>query len=85
MRKNFWLNLFLVCVGVVVGTLAARMCADIPLLSWLSYGMEFGMASPVTVDLHVVTFTLGIAMNLNISVILFIVLAVLLGNLIAKK
>jgi len=85
MRKGFWLNLFLVCVGVVVGTLAANMCADVPLLSWLAYGMEFGMAAPATVNLQVITFTFGITLNLSIAVILFIALAVLLGNLIAKK
>lgn len=85
MRKNFWLNLFLVCVGIVVGTLAANMCADIPLLSWLAYGMEFGMAAPTTLNLQVITVTFGITLNLSISVILFIVLAVLLGNLIARK
>ena len=84
MKQNL-LNLFLVCVGVVVGTLAAELCADIPLLSWLSYGMKFGMATPATFDLRVITLTLGVSLNLNISVIIFIVLSVVLGNLIAKK
>ena len=85
MRKNFWLNLFLVCVGIVVGTLAANMCAGIPMLSWLAYGMEFGMAAPTSLNLQVITITFGITLNLSIAVILFIVLAVLLGNLIARK
>lgn len=85
MRKNFWLNLFLICVGVVVGTLAANLCAGIPMLSWLAYGMDFGMAAPATVDLQVISFTFGVTLNLNISVIIFITLSVLLGNLIARK
>ena len=85
MRKNFWLNLFLICVGVVVGTLAANLCAGIPMLSWLAYGMNFGMAAPATIDLQVITLTFGISLNLNIAVILFITLSVLLGNLIARK
>ena len=85
MKKNFWLNLFLICVGVVVGTLAANMCADVPFLSWLAYGMEFGMAAPATLNLQVITITFGITLNLSIAVILFIALAVLLGNLITRK
>lgn len=85
MRKHFWLNLFLVCVGVVVGTLAAQLCRDVPLLSWMGYGMSFGMATPATFDLQVVTLTLGVSLNLNISVIIFIILSVVLGNLIARK
>ena len=85
MKKNFWLNLFLICVGVFVGTLAANLCADIPFLSWMAYGMDFGMAAPATVNLQVISLTFGIALNLNISVIIFITLSVILGNLIARK
>lgn len=85
MKKGVWLNLFLVCVGVVLGTLTAKMCAEVPLLSWLAYGMDFGTAAPVTLDLQVITVTFGITLNLNIAVILFIALSILLGNLIARK
>lgn len=85
MRKSFWLNLFLVCVGVVVGTLAASLTSDIPALSWLSYGLDFGMTSPLVLDLHVLKVTFGIGLNLSISVIIFIILSLLLGRLIAKK
>ena len=85
MRKGFWLNLFLVCVGVVTGTLAASLCKTIPALSWLAYGMKFGIATPATLDLQVIAITFGFTINLSIAVILFIVLAVVLGNLIARK
>ena len=85
MRKGFFLNLFLICIGVVLGTLTAEMCRTIPPLSWLAYGMEFGMAAPATLDLRVITLTFGFTLNLSIAVILFILLAVLLGNLIARR
>jgi hypothetical protein len=85
MRRHFWLNLFLLCVGVLVGTLAASLTADIPFLSWLSYGMTFGMPSPAVFDLQVLNITFGISVNLNISVILFVVLALILGHYLAKK
>lgn len=85
MKKHIWLNLFLICVGVVVGTLAANLCEGIPVLSFLAYGMDFGMPAPATFDLQVMSVTFGISLNLNISVILFIILSLLLGNLIAKK
>jgi len=85
MKKGFWFNLFLVCTGVVVGTLLSKFCAGNPSLAFLSHGLDFGMKSPATFDLHVLTVTFGISLNLNISVILCIVLAVFLGNLIAKR
>ena len=84
MRRSFWFNLFLVCVGIVVGTLAADMCAGIPLLSWLSYGMSFGIPT-AALNLHVIDIAFGLTLNLNIAVILFIVLSVWLGHLMAKK
>ena len=84
MRRSFWFNLFLVCVGIVVGTLAADMCAGIPLLSWLSYGMSFGIPT-AALNLHVIDITFGLTLNLNIAVSLFIVLSVWLGHLMAKK
>ena len=84
MRRSFWFNLCLVCVGIVVGTLAADMCAKIPLLSWLSYGMSFGIPTASS-NLHVIDVTFGLSLNLNIAVILFIVLSVWLGHLMAKK
>ena len=84
MRRNFWLNLFLICVGIVVGTLAADMCAKIPMLSWLAYGMSFGIPTSA-LNLHVIDITFGLSLNLNIAVIVCIVLSVWLGGLIAKK
>ena len=84
MRRSFWFNLFLVCVGIVVGTLAADMCAGIPLRSWLSHGMSFGIPT-ASLNLHVIDITFGLSLNLNIAVILFIVLSVWLGHLMAKK
>ncbi len=85
MKSKFWLNLFLVCVGIVVGTLAADLCADVSFLSWMKYGMDFGMSAPATFDLQVISLTVGLSLNLNISVIIFIILSLILGNLIAKK
>ncbi len=85
MKGKFWLNLFLICIGVVVGTLAADLCANVPFLTWMGYGMNFGMAAPATFNLQVISVTLGLSLHLNISVIIFIILSVILGNLIAKK
>jgi len=85
MRNNFWLNLFLICVGVVTGTLAARLCDGVPALSWLAYGLEFGTETPITLNLQLLSVTFGLTLHLSIAVILFIVLAVVLGRLIARK
>ena len=82
---NFWLNVFLVCVGVVVGSMMAEITAGVPLLGWLSYGLTFGTESPFILDLNVIRITFGINLRLTVSSVIFIALSLVLGRLIAKK
>ncbi len=85
MSKSFWFNLFLVCVGIVVGSMVSDMTASIPALSWLSYGLNFGTKSPVVLDLNVITLTLGVSLKLTISTAICVVLSLVLGRCIAEK
>ncbi|MBQ4354516.1 MAG: DUF4321 domain-containing protein [Clostridia bacterium] len=84
MRKSFWLTFFLVCVGVVIGEMVAEMTASVPYLSFLSYGLDFGTESPISIDLNILRFTFGINIKITISTIIFIVLSLVLGRVIAK-
>ncbi len=85
MNKSFWFNLFLVCIGIVVGSMVAGMTAGIPALSWLSYGLDFGTQSPFVLDLNVITLTFGITIKITISIVIFVILSILLGRCLAKK
>lgn len=85
MTKSFWLNLFLVVVGIVVGSMVSDMTAGIPALSWLSYGLNFGTKSPVVLDLNAITLTFGITLNITISTAICVALSLILGRYIAQK
>jgi len=85
MSKSFWLNLFLIVVGIVVGTMVSEMTADIPALSWLSYGLDFGTKSPVVLDLNAVTLTLGVSLKITVSTAAFVALSLILGRYISEK
>lgn len=78
--KNSLLLLLFICIGVVLGTLIAQLTADIPWLSWLAFGTEFGLKSPVVLNLGVLTLTFGLVIDLNVAVILFILIALLIGK-----
>ena len=80
--SHFWLNLFLICVGVVTGSMVADITAGVPWLSWLSYGLDFGTQAPLVLDLGILSLTFGIRIDLTVSVILFIALSLVLGRLI---
>ena len=84
MRKSKLYNTFLVLVGIVVGTFVGSICKGVNGLSWLAYGANFGMNSPLDLNLGVVQLTFGIDVNLTLSVVIFILLSLFIGRKIAK-
>ena len=84
MRKHKLFNLFLILIGIVVGTFVGNICKDVSFLSWLSYGMNFGMASPLVLDLNVIQLTFAVSLDLTLSVVIFVILSLILGRVIAK-
>ncbi|MBR4000561.1 MAG: DUF4321 domain-containing protein [Clostridia bacterium] len=84
MKKNFWLNFFLICVGIVLGAMVSEMTAGIPVLSWLSYGLDFGTETPIILDLNVLRLTMGLSVNISVSTIIFVSLSLLLGRILVK-
>ena len=70
--------------GIVIGTLVGNLTSDIDFLYWLSYGINFGLASPLQLNLGVLSLTFGFSVNLTISCIIFIVLSVIVGRKIMR-
>ena len=85
MKGRFWLNLFLVIVGVVIGSMVAEMTVGISWLKWLSYGLEFGTETPLVLNLNLLQLTFGISIKITVSMILFIALSLLLGRVITRE
>lgn len=83
--KRSLIMLFFVCSGIVTGSLIAHLTHDVAKLGWLSYGLNFGLATPFILDLSVLTLTLGATFTLNISVIIFTVLGVCLGLSVTRR
>ncbi len=77
--KNSLIVLFFVCAGIVTGSLVAMLTAKVNALSWLSYGLKFGLSQPFVLDLSILQLTLGLAFNLNISIIIFVSIAVVIA------
>jgi len=84
-NSKFWFTLFLILAGVVVGSLAASLAQGVSWLSWLSFGLRFGMETPFVLNLGILDLTFAISINLTISVIIFVFLALLLGKLIDRR
>ena len=73
-RKNIIIFLLFLLGGIVIGSLVAEVSAGISWLSWLAYGLDFGIGgdTPILINLHVIKLYLGLSLSLNIAVILFV-------------
>lgn len=76
--KNAWILILFILCGIVTGGLIGELAASVDWLSWLSYGQEFGLSTPVNLDLQVINITFGLMFKINIASILGIVIAIFL-------
>ena len=84
MKTNTLYYTVLILAGIVLGSLAANLCANVSFLKWLSFGLSFGTEAPVTLDLSVLRLTFGITVNLSVSVILFVTASLIIGRKLMK-
>ena len=75
-EKNIWILLLFILSGIVVGGLLGNLAGHVDFLSWLSYGEEFGLSTPIELDLNVVKLTFGLMFKINIASIIGIGLAI---------
>ena len=87
-EKNIWILVLFLLGGIVVGGLLGELASNVNFLSWLAYGQEFGLSTPITLDLgvvqltpielnlNVVKLTFGLMFKINIASIIGIVLAI---------
>lgn len=85
MKNKFWLNLFLILVGVVLGTMITHVVADVSYLSWLAFGQTFGTGAPLTLDLGILSLTFGLQVTFSVATILCIALSLLIGKFIIRE
>ena len=74
MKKNRWLLVLFVVIGLVAGSLVARSLEQVPALDFLTDTMPL-VWSPAA-DLAVVAFDLTIRFNISLLSILGVVLAI---------
>ncbi len=82
--KSSWVIVFIMLIGLILGTVIGSYCGGIPALSWLNYGQIFGLTSPLVLDLGALVLTLGLTIKINIASVLGIVLAFLCYKLLVR-
>lgn len=77
-EKNKWILLLFILAGLVVGSLLGEVASKVKELWWLAYGQEFGLTSPLTLDLSIMKITFGLMIKINIASIIGVIIALLI-------
>ena len=73
--KNNWALFLLLLAGIVIGSFASHALSAFPAFSWLNYGKTFGLTKPFTLNLVVLTLTLGFSIRITLGSIIGIIIA----------
>ncbi len=74
--KNIWILLIFIFSGIVLGGLIGELAGNVSFLNWLSYGQEFGLESPLVLNLNIIKLTFAISIKINVASIIGIAIAV---------
>ena len=80
--KNAWVLVLILLAGVVLGSFIGHITNGVSWLSWLDYGMTFGLTNPVTLDVGVLVLTFGLTIHFSIASIIGIVVAAIIYHFI---
>ena len=76
-EKNIWILLIFILSGLVIGGLLGELAWKVDFLWWLGYGQNFGLSSPVQLDLSIVQISFGLLFKINIASIIGMIIAIL--------
>jgi len=81
-RDPWWILIVVVVAGAMLGSVVADALGQFTYLAPLGHSVAVGMDPPVTLDLRVVTLTLGFVVRLNLATVLGIITAVYVFRLL---
>ena len=74
--KSFWLLLIFILCGLVIGGLLGELAGNVNGLWWLSFGQEFGLTSPLVLNLSILSITFAFMIKINIASIIGMAIAI---------
>lgn len=74
--KSIWILVVFILSGLVIGGLLGELAKNVNWLWWLGFGQEFGLESPVVLNLSVITITFGLMFKINIASIVGMAIAI---------
>lgn len=81
-RNPWWVLLVVVLFGGLLGSVIAEAVAGYPVLGFLAREVRAGVDPPVTLELRIVSVTLGGIVRLNLAMLLGVIVAVWIYRLL---
>jgi hypothetical protein len=81
-RNPWWVLLLVVLFGGLLGSVIAEAVAGYPVLGFLAREVRAGLDPPVTLELRIVSVTLGGIVRLNMAMLLGVIVAVWIYRLL---
>ena len=75
-EKNVWILLIFILSGLVIGGLLGELASKVSWLKWSAFGQQFGLESPIVLNLGVLTLTFALMVKINIASIIGLALAI---------
>ena len=75
-EKNIWILLIFILSGLVIGGLLGDLASKVDWLWWLGFGQEFGLQSPLVLDLSILKITFALMVKINIASIIGMAIAI---------
>ena len=75
-EKNIWILLIFILSGLVIGGLLGELAEHVEWLKWMAFGQQFGLESPLVLDLSVLKITFALIFKINIASIIGMAIAI---------
>lgn len=79
-KKNIWILLLLILVGALLGNVLGEILRAIspegPVRNIFTEGFHIGITPPVTLDLRIISFTIGFSIRANLLTLLGSILGI---------
>ena len=76
--KSKWVLVVFILSGLVIGGLLGDLASKVDFLWWLGYGQEFGLTSPIELNLSIVQISFAILFKINIASIVGLIIALVI-------
>ena len=80
--KNAWACFLLILAGIVLGGFIGSLTEGVSFLSWLNYGQQFGLDSPIILTLGILVITFGLHIKITIASIIGVILGIIIYRMI---